>query len=109
LRIAAPGGHVAAPPDWHASGRAPVSSLDTSLRKWRCTSSILQTEDDGWKCFGSDNTVIPHIIDLRDTTTLTSVKVALGPLNAAQIELFQGRMPSSSSAESSSAVSRYTR
>jgi len=25
------------------------------------TSSILQTEDDGWKCFGPDNTVIPLI------------------------------------------------
>lgn len=52
------------------------------------TSSILQTEDYGWKCFGPDNTVIPHIVDLRDTTTNTSAKVALGPLNAAQLELF---------------------
>ncbi|WP_437306444.1 ferritin-like domain-containing protein [Sorangium sp. So ce388] len=52
------------------------------------TSSILQTEDDGWKCFGPDNTVIPHIIDLRDTTTHASAKVVLGPLSAAQIELF---------------------
>jgi hypothetical protein len=52
------------------------------------TSSILQTENDGWKCFGPDNTVIPHIIDLRDTTTVTDVKVALGPLDAARLELF---------------------
>ncbi len=52
------------------------------------TGSILQSENDGWTCFGPDETVIPHIINLRDTTTLTNVKVALGPLNAAQIELF---------------------
>jgi hypothetical protein len=33
------------------------------------TGTILQSENDGWTCFGPDKTVIPHIIDLRDTTT----------------------------------------
>ncbi|HKR21525.1 MAG TPA: ferritin-like domain-containing protein, partial [Pyrinomonadaceae bacterium] len=31
------------------------------------TSSALQTDDYGWKCYGPDQTIIPHILDFQDT------------------------------------------
>lgn len=51
------------------------------------TSPILQNENFGWQCYGKDQTVIPHIVDLRDTTH-ANLRVALGPLDEAQINLF---------------------
>src|SRR5262245_42819774 len=57
-----------------------------------CTPSYsknaLQTADHGWTCYGPTVTVIPHIIDLRDTTTYSDTIVNIGPLNAAQLNLF---------------------
>jgi hypothetical protein len=50
--------------------------------------TLLQNTSGGWGCFGPQNTVIPHIIDLTDTLTYTSVKVNLGALNATQLKLF---------------------
>jgi len=44
-----------------------------------------------WNCFGSKdkvNTIIPYIVDLKDTTNYKDVKVTLGPLNDNQIRLF---------------------
>ncbi|AEI64918.1 hypothetical protein LILAB_15065 [Corallococcus macrosporus] len=66
------------------------------------TSSTLQTPQFGWTCYGPDRTVIPHIIDLRDTTTYTDVKVQLGALDANLLDLFlaieePGTQPSSAS------------
>ncbi len=52
------------------------------------TSPMLQTEDQGWKVYGPDQTVIPHILDLRDTFTFHDIKVELGPLDRERIELF---------------------
>jgi hypothetical protein len=51
------------------------------------TSSALQSADNGWTCYGPNNTVIPRILDLTDTTTYANVKVNLAPLNREQIEL----------------------
>src|SRR5215470_16942527 len=51
------------------------------------TSSALQSADNGWTCYGPNNTMIPCILDLRDTTTYANVKVNLAPLNREQIEL----------------------
>jgi hypothetical protein len=51
------------------------------------TSPVLQTENFGWRCYGPEKTVIPHIIDLEDTIPYKNVKVALGPLDAERIEL----------------------
>lgn len=52
------------------------------------TSPALQTENLGWKCYGEDLTVIPHIIDLKDTLDYNDVKVNIGSLNKEQIKLF---------------------
>jgi len=52
------------------------------------TGSLLQNTDGGWGCFGPDNSVIPHIIDLQDTTDFADVKVNLDKLNENQFNLF---------------------
>ena len=52
------------------------------------TSPALQDDKHGWTCYGDDKTVIPHIIDLKDTSTYKEVKVKLDSLNKEQIKLF---------------------
>ncbi len=53
------------------------------------TSKSLQTENYGWKCYGPKETVIPHIIDFKDTIApYNAIKVKLDALNLSQIELF---------------------
>ena len=52
------------------------------------TSHLLQNEDHSWTCYGDDKTVIPHIIDLKDTINYSDVKVNLDSLNKEQIKLF---------------------
>lgn len=55
------------------------------------TSSTIQTENHGWKCYGSDLTTIPHILDFKDCKegdSFKDLKVKLGPMNAEQIKLF---------------------
>jgi len=52
------------------------------------TSALLQDEQLGWICYGPDKTVIPYIIDLRDTTQYAHVKVQLSELNQESVELF---------------------
>lgn len=52
------------------------------------TSPVLQNEDHGWLCYGSNHTVIPHIIDLQDTVH-TDVTVTLAALTEEQVSLFQ--------------------
>jgi len=51
------------------------------------TSTVLQSKEHGWKCYGPDESVIPHIIDLKDTIPYKDVKVALGPLDEDRIRL----------------------
>lgn len=52
------------------------------------TSPVLQTEQYGWKCYGPDLSVIPHIVDLKDTKNFRDVKVNLEALNDNQAKLF---------------------
>lgn len=53
------------------------------------TSPELQTSNYGWKCYGPDNTIIPHIIDFTDTIApYNEIKVNVGPVNKEQLALF---------------------
>jgi hypothetical protein len=52
-------------------------------------SSLLQTDDYGWKCYGPEQTVIPHIIDFQDTIApFNNIKVKLDALTLDQNRLF---------------------
>jgi hypothetical protein len=51
------------------------------------TSAALQDERHGWTCYGPDKSVIPNIVDLKDTTS-EDVAVNVGPLDADTIRLF---------------------
>ena len=42
----------------------------------------------GWACYGPDKTVIPHIVDLRDTKEYAEVKVNIAALTTEQVNLF---------------------
>jgi hypothetical protein len=52
------------------------------------TSDALQNDRHGWTCYGPNEHVIPHIIDLRDTTTYAEVRTDLAPLDKRQLQLF---------------------
>ena len=53
------------------------------------TSKMLQNKNFGWTCYGPDETIIPHIIDLKDTIApYNSIKVSIGPVNENQVNLF---------------------
>ena len=49
----------------------------------------LQNSNGTWVCYGPAKSVIPHIIDLKDTISLQNVAVNLGPLNDSQLQLFK--------------------
>ncbi len=51
-------------------------------------SPLLQDADHGWTCYGPTLSVIPHIIDLTDTTDYTNVAVNIGALTKEQLQLF---------------------
>ena len=51
------------------------------------TSPALQSKTHGWTCYGPKNTILPHIVDLRDTR-FDQVKVNLAALSRDQLELF---------------------
>lgn len=51
-------------------------------------SLALQTRQHGWHCYGPDNTIIPHIVDLKDTKDYSHVRVNLEALNQNQTSLF---------------------
>lgn len=51
------------------------------------TSPLLQDAQYGWTCYGPDKTVIPHVIDLADTTHDDSLRVNLGALSPALVAL----------------------
>jgi hypothetical protein len=66
-----------------------AANLATAIGATPCfTGAGLQTESHGWTCYGAGNTMIPHIVDLKDTTNYGGVRVALEALNANQCELF---------------------
>lgn len=52
------------------------------------TSAVLQDSRRGWTCYGPGQTVIPHIVDLRDTIPYRDVKVNLAALSRDQLKLF---------------------
>lgn len=58
------------------------------------TSTALQTPDHGWKCYGEHVSLIPNIIDLRDTiledpkSPSLNVPVDIGPLDETRLALF---------------------
>lgn len=52
------------------------------------TSTALMDAGHGWTCYGPTLTVIPHIIDLRDTINQAQVKVNIGGLSREQLQLF---------------------
>jgi hypothetical protein len=51
------------------------------------TSPALQDERHGWTCYGPDKTIIPNIVDLKDTTN-EDVPVNVGALDKDMIRLF---------------------
>ncbi|MNK02265.1 Ferritin-like protein [compost metagenome] len=55
------------------------------------TSPLLQNEDHSWICYGENNTVIPHVLDLKDVnqdSEFYGLKVKLDSMNATQVKLF---------------------
>lgn len=55
------------------------------------TSPLLMNDKYGWLCYGTPSnptSVIPHVLDLKDTTTYENVGVQLDAMNAKQVELF---------------------
>ena len=53
------------------------------------TSAALVNQDYGWVCYGPDNTVLPHILDFKDTVKeYNDIKVKLGALTVEQNRLF---------------------
>ncbi|POB00499.1 hypothetical protein C2134_01070 [Chromobacterium sinusclupearum] len=53
------------------------------------TPPALVDKDLGWICYGPQQSVLPHIINLRDTDTYRNVQVNLEALNENQIALFR--------------------
>jgi len=52
-------------------------------------SPALVNQDYGWVCYGPDNTVLPHILDFKDTTKdYNDIKVKLDALTVEQNRLF---------------------
>ncbi|KQY95488.1 hypothetical protein ASD21_09135 [Caulobacter sp. Root1455] len=52
------------------------------------TDTALQDDRHGWTCYGPANSVIPNIIDLKDTIHHEDVPVNVGPLSDTQLRLF---------------------
>ncbi|MET0621473.1 MAG: ferritin-like domain-containing protein [Pyrinomonadaceae bacterium] len=53
------------------------------------TGEALVDEQYGWVCYGPDKTVLPHVLDFRDTTPdYKDIKVKLDALNVEQNRLF---------------------
>jgi hypothetical protein len=52
------------------------------------TASALQNKHHGWTCYGPANSVIPNIIDLKDTVAHEDVPVNVGPLSEDLVRLF---------------------
>ena len=52
------------------------------------TGAPLQDDNGGWLCYGPDKSVIPGIIDLKDTKAHEDVAVNIGPLDETALRLF---------------------
>jgi hypothetical protein len=66
-----------------------AANLATAIKVKPCfTGAGLQDASHGWTCYGADTSLIPHIVDLKDTNSYAHVKVNLEELNANQCDLF---------------------
>ncbi|SDA58259.1 MULTISPECIES: ferritin-like domain-containing protein [unclassified Janthinobacterium] len=66
-----------------------AANLATAIGAAPCfTGSELQSLEHGWTCYGKACTVIPHIVDLQDTSGYRHVRVNLEELNSNQCDLF---------------------
>ena len=66
-----------------------AANLATAIGAAPCfTGSELQSLEHGWTCYGKACTVIPHIVDLQDTSGYRHVSVNLEELNSNQCDLF---------------------
>jgi hypothetical protein len=66
-----------------------AANLATAIGAKPCfTGPALQSAQHGWTCYGKDCTLIPHIVDLKDTVNYAHVRVTLDALNANQCALF---------------------
>lgn len=52
------------------------------------TGAPLQDDNGGWLCYGPDKSIIPGIIDLKDTRAHEDVAVNIGPLDETALRLF---------------------
>lgn len=52
------------------------------------TSLALQTDQHGWHCYAENCSIIPHIVDLKDTIKYQQVRVNVEALNDNQVKLF---------------------
>jgi hypothetical protein len=66
-----------------------AANLSTAIGAAPCfTGKAMQSDTHGWTCYGRDRTVIPHIVDLQDTSKYKHVRVNLEELNPNQCDLF---------------------
>ncbi len=66
-----------------------AANLATAIGAAPCfTGSELQSLEHGWTCYGKACTLIPHIVDLQDTSGYRHVRVNLEELNSNQCDLF---------------------
>ena len=67
-----------------------ASNIATAIGAAPCfTGTELQNLQHGWTCYGPHLSTIPHIVDLKDTSGYSQVRVNLEELNANQCELFR--------------------
>lgn len=67
-----------------------ASNIATAIGAAPCfTGAELQNQQHGWTCYGPNLTTIPHIVDLKDTSGYSQVRVNLEELNDNQCELFR--------------------
>lgn len=67
-----------------------ASNIATAIGAAPCfTGAELQNQEHGWTCYGPTLTTIPHIVDLKDTSGYSKVRVNLEELNDNQCELFR--------------------
>ncbi|GAB3469727.1 hypothetical protein GCM10027321_39340 [Massilia terrae] len=66
-----------------------AANLSTAIGALPCfTGPALQDDSHGWTCYGAGISMIPHIVDLKDTSNYKHVRVNLEELNANQCDLF---------------------
>ncbi len=70
-----------------ASNMATTINLNGAAPEYD-SKALMNPDTHGWTCYGPALTVIPHIIDLRDTINQQDVKVNVGGLTREQLKLF---------------------